>query len=172
MHGRYHHSCSGVRIYVDMLVSLQYGTACTRPGCFFSHPPNPTATPCRFGTHCTRKDCHFSHPEGRKIDHTAGYGGPSSNGGPAGSRGNKSATFGINGAVTGGGAASPTTATAGSKEDESRMSARMKKFTVSSQGEGEKERIVGGKEVKDEPAPTTAGDSAQKKEEDDLEVVI
>lgn len=149
-----------------------YGTACTRPGCFFSHPPNPTATPCRFGTHCTRKDCHFSHPEGRKIDHTAGYGGPSANGGPAGSRGNKSATFGSNGAVTGSGAASPTVPTAGSKEDESRMSARMKKFTTSSEGEGDKERIVGGKEVKDGPAPSAAGESAQKKEEDDLEVVI
>lgn len=52
------------------------------------------------------------------------------------------------------------------------MSARMKKFTVSGQGEGEKERIVGGKEVKDEPASSAAEESTSKKEEDDLEVVI
>lgn len=52
----------------------RFGDKCTRPGCFFVHPPGfkvPTkgegkggkaGTPCRNGADCKRPDCYFAHP--------------------------------------------------------------------------------------------------------------
>jgi len=49
----------------------RFGSACTRPGCTFSHPPRPShnhfAQQCRFGAGCTRAQCPFQHPEGRVL---------------------------------------------------------------------------------------------------------
>lgn len=66
-------------------VPCRYGTACTRPGCTFQHPPAhrnlslnhgahggmtggaQSTVPCRFGASCTRATCPFAHPEGRGV---------------------------------------------------------------------------------------------------------
>ena len=81
--------------------------------------------------------------------------------------------------ATFGSAKSPTVATENgatkpqaSEADQSKMSARMKRFTDNGSGEGE--RIVGGKQ---EAAPAPAADGAMegqddKDKDDDLEVVI
>ena len=49
----------------------RFGSACTRPGCTFTHPPRPShnhfAQQCRFGAGCTRAQCPFQHPEGRVL---------------------------------------------------------------------------------------------------------
>ncbi|KAI8973965.1 hypothetical protein BD414DRAFT_468531 [Trametes punicea] len=55
-------------------IPCRYGTACTRPGCPFAHPPRQSAShfaqPCRFGAACTRATCPFQHPEGRVLPST------------------------------------------------------------------------------------------------------
>merc|ERR1719247_2285677 len=57
-----------------MATPCRFGAKCTRPGCFFVHPPGfkvPTkgegkggkaGTPCRNGADCKRPDCYFAHP--------------------------------------------------------------------------------------------------------------
>lgn len=128
----------------DDLALMQYGAACTRPGCYFSHPAKVTATPCRFGTACTRPDCHFSHPPGHRVK---------TFGSTFSTQKNKSATFG--GAGTNGSATATKEGEAlQGKEDvsieDSRMSARMKRFMENESKSGGRELIVDGQEVKPE----------------------
>ncbi|KAH6913936.1 polyadenylated RNA binding protein [Coprinopsis sp. MPI-PUGE-AT-0042] len=58
-------------------VPCRFGTACTKAGCTFSHPPRH---PCRYGTACTRANCTFQHPPGRVLPGTF-HRGLSTNGG-------------------------------------------------------------------------------------------
>ncbi|KAI6009844.1 hypothetical protein EDC04DRAFT_2871336 [Pisolithus marmoratus] len=51
-------------------VPCRFGSACTRPGCPYSHPRSQYAQPCRFGAACTRAACPFQHPEGRVLPST------------------------------------------------------------------------------------------------------
>ncbi|KAI6046459.1 hypothetical protein EDC04DRAFT_3006885 [Pisolithus marmoratus] len=51
-------------------VPCRFGSACTRPGCPYSHPRSQYAQPCRFGSACTRAACPFQHPEGRVLPST------------------------------------------------------------------------------------------------------
>ena len=60
----------------------KFAEQCTRPGCFFEHPPGHVAPApgspgggahkgaggkpaCKFGVDCTRAGCYFSHPPER-----------------------------------------------------------------------------------------------------------
>lgn len=84
-----------------------------------------------------------------------------------------SATFG---AGAGGAAKSPAPVAANgaqSEADQSKMSARMKRFTDGA-GQGEAERIVAGKQeaVPTAAATASSADGANESKEDDLEVVI
>jgi len=60
------------------------GAACTRPDCWFQHPPGRSVssksggggggggqTVCRFGRSCHRDGCFYAHPEGRDYDGSA-----------------------------------------------------------------------------------------------------
>ncbi|GAA5845655.1 hypothetical protein JCM11251_002080 [Rhodosporidiobolus azoricus] len=75
----------------------KFGAACTRPGCFFTHPwdvsgmPTGTgggaaATPCRYGAACTRADCHFSHPSNRPFPGRKSYSASFNKSSPAGAK--------------------------------------------------------------------------------------
>lgn len=125
----------GPRLTIFMSFA-QYGAACTRPGCYFSHPPKASATPCRFGTACTRPDCHFSHPPGHRVK---------TFGSTFSTQKNKSATFG--GATQNGKEADKMEGKEDVKVGDSRMSARMKRF-MENDSTGERERIVDGQTVK------------------------
>jgi len=51
-------------------VPCRDGALCTRPGCWFQHPPGhepvaATPSPCRFGAACLRPGCWFAHPDTR-----------------------------------------------------------------------------------------------------------
>ena len=100
-------------------------------------------------------DCHFQHPPGRRQPGSFPYY-------QANKVANKSAIFGASAAAATPAANGATTATQGiaadpsTKEDESKMSARMQKFSEASQGG---ERIV-------------AGQVSEEKKDDDLEVVM
>jgi hypothetical protein len=77
--------------------------------------------------------------------------------------------------ATFGSAKSPTVAENGSaakptEADQSKMSARMKRFTEAG-GSGEAERIVGGKQESSAPEAAKEGQD-EKDKDDDLEVVI
>ncbi|KAI6007713.1 hypothetical protein F5J12DRAFT_830250 [Pisolithus orientalis] len=51
-------------------IPCRFGSACTRPGCLYSHPRSQYTQPCRFGAACTRATCPFQHPEGRVLPST------------------------------------------------------------------------------------------------------
>lgn len=121
---------------------MQYGANCTRPGCYFSHPPKASATPCRFGTACTRPDCHFSHPPGHRVK---------TFGSTFSTQKNKSATFGASAAANGGAAKEGDKLDGKDdvKVEDGRMSARLKRFMENDSKPGEREIIIDGKEVKE-----------------------
>lgn len=62
-------------------MNCRYGAACSRPGCWYKHPPGhqaeaeaeaalpPAQAPalCKFGRSCSRADCSFTHPQGRTM---------------------------------------------------------------------------------------------------------
>ena len=160
-----------------------YAANCTRPGCFFSHPVaigSLGAIPCKFGLGCTRPDCHFSHPPGhRRGPHFT----PSHHNQPYGAaiqhKKNMSTTFTspngtgtVNGTTVNTGKAGSTVLEG--KEnvviDDSKMSARMKKFMEQS-APADLERIIPGSGLTQGVAKTQSKDSVDG-DKDDLEVVM
>lgn len=88
---------------------------------------------------CTRPDCHFSHPPGHRVK---------TFGSTFSTQKNKSATFGAgqNGSAKEG---ENLEGKEDVKVEDSKMSARMKRFMENDTKPGEREIIIDGKEVKD-----------------------